>query len=39
MVWSALRVLDAIEVVRSECAWIGRPICLRLYSRLLGIAL
>ena len=30
---------DAREVVRRECAWAGRPICLRLWSKSLGIAL
>ena len=39
IVYKALRVRDAREVVRSECAWEGRPICLRLCSRLFGIAL
>ncbi len=39
MVCSALRVRAASEVVRRECAWAGRPICLRLYSSVFGMAL
>ena len=39
MVYSALRVREAREVVRREWACAGSPICRRLCNRLLGIAL
>ena len=37
--WSAVLVRDASDAVRSECARVGSPICLRLCSSWFGIAL
>ena len=39
MVYRAFLVREAMDVVRSECACAGRPMCLRLYKSVLGMAL